>query len=62
MRVTGSEKFYFRHRVVWELDVALQYWKGKDHRDTEYWEQPWEKEARKLQQKLMKAYMAEYES
>ena len=45
-----------------ELDDMMQYWKGRDCRDTEYWDQPWEKEARKLQQKLMKAYMAKYES
>jgi hypothetical protein len=29
-----------------------QLWKGKDHSDTDYWDQPWEKEAYKLQDEM----------
>jgi hypothetical protein len=36
-----------------ELDPALTRWKKKDHSRTEYWDQPWEKEARRLQAKLV---------
>jgi hypothetical protein len=36
-----------------ELDPALTRWKSKDHSRTEYWDQPWEKEARRLQAKLV---------
>ena len=43
-----------------ELDMALCYWKGKDHTKTDYWKQPWEKEARKLQQKLVNNFTKEF--
>lgn len=36
-----------------ELSSSLQHWKGRDHSDTEYWDQPWEKEARRLQNKMV---------
>lgn len=36
-----------------ELDPALTRWKTKNHSRTEYWDQPWEKEARRLQAKLV---------
>ena len=36
-----------------ELSSSLQHWKGRDHADTEYWDQPWEKEARRLQNKMV---------
>ena len=29
-----------------------QLWKGKDHSDTDYWDQPWEKEAYELQDEM----------
>ena len=61
MSTLAHELVHVKQFAKKELDVALQYWKGKDHRDTKYWDQPWEKEARKLQFKLMKAYMAEFE-
>ena len=32
-------------------------WKGKDHTDTSYWKQPWEKEAFGLQKELAKTYL-----
>jgi hypothetical protein len=44
-----------------ELSDNLQYWKGKDHSSTKYWQQPWELEARKLQKKLMVQYITEFE-
>ena len=45
-----------------ELDCSLQYWKGSNHTDTEYWDQPWEKEARKLQHKMVIAFEKELNS
>lgn len=33
-----------------------QYWKGEDHSDTEYYDQPWEIEAYQLQEKLLEKY------
>ena len=42
-----------------ELDSALTVWKGKDHTNTEYWDQPWEREARRLQNKLVVAFEKE---
>ena len=36
-----------------ELSSSLQHWKGRDHSDTDYWDQPWEKEARRLQNKMV---------
>jgi hypothetical protein len=36
-----------------ELSPSLQHWKGRDHSDTDYWDQPWEKEARRLQNKMV---------
>ena len=62
MSTLAHELVHVKQFARGELDPALQYWKGKNHMDTEYWQQPWEIEARKLQQKLMKAYMAAFES
>jgi hypothetical protein len=62
MSILAHELVHVKQFARKELDDMMQYWKGRDCRDTEYWDQPWEKEARKLQQKLMKAYMAKYES
>ena len=42
-----------------ELDPALTRWKTKDHSRTEYWDQPWEKEARRLQLKLLLTFEKE---
>jgi len=42
-----------------ELDSALTVWKGKDHADTDYWDAPWEKEARRLQNKMVVAFEKE---
>jgi hypothetical protein len=44
-----------------ELDAQLTRWKTKDHHNTEYWNQPWEKEARRLQHKLTNEFRKEYE-
>ena len=42
-----------------ELDSALTVWKGKDHTNTDYWDAPWEKEARRLQNKMVVAFEKE---
>jgi hypothetical protein len=40
-----------------ELNESLTRWKNKNHEKTEYWDQPWEKEARRLQNKLLEQFM-----
>lgn len=42
-----------------ELDSALTVWKGKDHTNTDYWDAPWEKEARRLQNKMVVVFEKE---
>lgn len=39
-----------------ELNEGLTRWKNKNHEKTEYWDQPWEKEARRLQGKLVETF------
>ena len=48
----AHEMVHIKQFARGELDCSLQHWKGRDHSDTEYWDQPWEKEARKLQNKM----------
>lgn len=45
-------KQFARH----ELNESLTHWKNKNYSKTEYWDQPWEKEARKLQRKLVQTF------
>ena len=42
-----------------ELDANLSRWKSRGHANTEYWDQPWEKEARRLQHKLVAKFIEE---
>lgn len=43
-----------------ELDFGLTRWKSKSNMgDVDYWDQPWEKEARKLQNKLLLKFAEE---
>jgi hypothetical protein len=45
-----------------ELDFGLTRWKSNRYCDKiKYWDQPWEKEARKLQYKLVENFEREYE-
>jgi len=53
IRVAAHEMIHVKQFAKEELDPALTRWKTKDHSRTEYWEQPWEKEARRLQAKLV---------
>lgn len=46
-----QERFQGEHRVLW---------KGKNFSDKDYLDQPWEKEAYKLQEVLYKKYLKEY--
>jgi hypothetical protein len=62
MSTLAHEMVHVKQFAKDELDMALCYWKGKDHSSTGYWKQPWEVEARKLQIKLMNSFMKEYES
>ena len=61
MSTLAHELVHVKQFARGELTENLQYWKGMDHSTTKYWEQPWEKEARKWQKKLMNDYMSEYE-
>ena len=61
LRILAHELVHVKQFARGELSDNLQYWKGKDHSSTKYWEQPWEKEARKLQKKLMVQYITEFE-
>lgn len=36
-----------------EVNESLTRWKNRDYSDTDYWNRPWEKEARKLQHKMV---------
>lgn len=44
-----------------ELNQSLTQWKTEDHTNTEYWDQPWEVEARELQKKMVLQFMNDYE-
>lgn len=39
-----------------ELNDQLTFWKGRNHSSTDYCDQPWEKEARRLQHKLVQEF------
>mgnify|MGYP003673450864 FL=1 len=45
-----------------ELSANLRRWKTRDHTNTEYWDQPWEKEARRLQSRLVAKFEEELSS
>lgn len=53
MATLAHEMVHVKQFARGELDCSLQHWKGRDHSDTEYWDQPWEKEARRLQHKMV---------
>ena len=61
MSTLAQELVHVKQFARKELTENLQYWKGNDHSDTDYWDQPWEKEARRLQKKMMIEYMSEFE-
>ena len=61
MSTLAHELVHVKQFARGELSDNLQYWKGKDCSDTDYWKQPWEKEARRLQKKLMNDYMNQFE-
>ena len=49
------EMIHVKQGVRGELTEGFygqQYWKGKNHTGTEYWSQPWEKEAYRKERKL----------
>jgi hypothetical protein len=52
-------KQYLRKEIDWNLST----WKGKKgFEDIDYWDAPWEIEARKLQTKLLLSFIAETEA
>ena len=42
-----------------EMDTCGFRWKSRDFTNTEYWDQPWEKEARRLQYRLAETFSKE---
>jgi hypothetical protein len=36
---------------------SFKYWKGVDHTDTEYWDEPWEVEARQMEGFLYEEFL-----
>ncbi len=53
MATLAHEMVHIKQFARNELNSGLTVWKGRDHTDTEYWDQPWEKEARRLQHKMV---------
>lgn len=50
----AHEMVHVKQYLRKEINYSLSKWKGKDgFEDVNYWEQPWEIEARKLQMKLV---------
>jgi len=50
----AHEMVHMKQYLRGEVDWQLSQWKGKSgYEDVGYWDQPWEIEARKLQNKLM---------
>lgn len=48
MSTLAHELVHVKQFARKELTENLQYWKGNDHSDTDYWDQPWEKEGSKV--------------
>jgi len=46
-------KQYLRKEIDWNLSA----WKGKDYDNSDYWDAPWEIEARKFQTKLFNTFI-----
>ena len=49
----AHEMVHVKQFIRGEIDAGLTRWKNKNCIDIEYWNQPWEKEARKLQHKMV---------
>jgi len=54
--VLAHEFVHIKQFARRELDPQLSRWKNKNYADTDYWNQPWEKEARRLQYKMVERY------
>lgn len=55
----AHELVHVKQFVRGELNESLTHWKNKNYSKAEYWDQPWEKEARRLQTKLVEVFMEE---
>ena len=58
----AHEMVHVKQFAKGELSGNLSRWKTRDHSNTEYWDQPWEKEARRLQSKLVAKFEQELAS
>ena len=53
----AHELVHVKQFVRGELNESLTRWKNKNYANTDYWDQPWEKEARRLQCKMVEVFM-----
>lgn len=56
MSILAHEFVHIKQFARGELNPQLTHWKNRNHSNTEYWDQPWEKEARRLQLKLVEGF------
>lgn len=62
LSILAHEMVHVKQFAKGELDSALTQWKSNRYcENIEYWDQPWEKEARKLQHKLVIQFDKELE-
>lgn len=58
----AHEMVHVKQFAKGELDSALTQWKSNKYcENIEYWDQPWEKEARRLQQRMVEVFDKELE-
>ena len=56
MSILAHEFVHVKQFARGELNEQLTRWKKRNFSNAEYWDQPWEKEARRLQSKLVEGY------
>jgi len=57
----AHEMVHVKQFALDELDASLTRWKSNKYcENMEYWDQPWEKEARKLEMKLLENFHKKY--
>lgn len=56
MSILAHEFVHIKQFARGELNPQLTHWKKRNFSNAEYWDQPWEKEARRLQLKLVEGF------
>ncbi len=56
MSILAHELVHVKQFARGELNPQLTHWKKRNFSNAEYWDQPWEKEARRLQLKLVQSF------